>query len=1133
MSKNLTKVKIVGAIVCFLVLFFAINFWSDISQKILNRQKNSLIQELTIANAIQVENLLNGAVSSSKIIEAELKLHPNDLHDLSVLANVIVNKYPELDQIRLSPNNITTHVFPASASAKYVGKVIVSPFLQPNGSEQYNAFLSIPQIINGDYVVKSHIPVTINDEHWGYVTYHINLTTLFTKIQLNQLDTSQYSYQVVHQGTFNKSTVLAESESPLSKDYYSAAIRVPNNAWYLKLSANANSDNPLSIINLVFSIMLASVFTLIGFLGISEPSRLRNSMKRLIQRFEYQQLILNQVLDNVTDEVYISDRNGKVYLNSGNAKDNHHIPSNILLENIHKRSNDNCVFEPDSKTPIDPSQHPINRALFNNETIIKKVKLMPTNEPSYMMELRSQPIFDALYNKVGALCIGQRLESESEAPTPNTSRNVILDMLAHDKPLKSVFEHIISDTQNNLDDVVAAITLINTKTQQISDVISKDLPTFYVDSLLGMKVEDRVMSNCSAIYHDKLTIVEDIEVHPFWVDYKELARQAKFRSCWSQPIHDTNNNVLGTLDIYSAKVNQTAPADIMILKEAAILCSLTLERHRDSHRLQKMSLAVQHSSNAVIITDSAGIIEYINPHYTKVTGYAPVEKLGTLIPVFDHNITPSHIVNDINQHLAVSNKWQGELKGQTKKRGDYWAMVSVTPILGPDQRINHLVFVLEDITQINQSVSRIDYHNSHDPLTNLYNRQAFEHRLQFLFTRAQEDVRTHALCAINIDQYNYLDQQYGYQASDELLRQVSQILSQQLRRRDTLARLGSDQFVVLMEDCDSTSAMGTAKELTARMEGFKFDWGNQSFDISLSVGISEVTSQSESPVQVCRQADMACNKVKTLPNQTVLIFQESGEAMPLSGDMFWAEQIKLALKEQQFLLYVQPIVAINQSVSQRYEVLLRLRDSKGNLVNPDIFLPAAARYNLSLAIDKWVIEQTLIWCQNNPESMANIEKISINLSSDALTDESFTFYLIELSALYPELFNTLMFEFSEYHLLSNIAHSKRFIEALSHTGCEFSIDNFGRGLSSFSHLRELPVSNIKIDGELIKSLISDPIAGATLQSILHLSEALAIDIVATNVENDRIANKLRDYNINYAQGFLLGEPFLLTTMRKQ
>lgn len=1131
MSKHLTKVKIIGAITCFLVLFFAINFWSDISQQILNRQQNSLTQELTIGNAIQIENLLQNTTGSAHILIAQLKQDPQQLQKLSAIANAVILNAPEIENIRLSPNNVTTAVFPEHYSAKYIGKIIVSPLNSNTQQTDERPFYSPPQLINSNYIIKSHVPVSINNTHWGYISYHINLRKLLKRIQLDKLNGAKYSYQLVHLGTYNKSTILAESVTPLQQDFYSAAIRLPNNQWYLKLSTHEEKSNPLFYINLIFSVMLASVFTLIGYLGISEPSRLRQSMKRLMQRFEYQQLILNQILDNVTDEVYVSDRNGKVYLHSSNASNNKHIPANIMLENAMNTDSDSYLFEPNGKTPIHPSEHPINRALFNNETVVKEVLISPPNDTSYKLELRSQPIFDALYNKVGALCIGQRIAIENDNISSNTSRNIILDMLAHDKPLKSIFEHIIIDTQHNLEETLVAITLINPKTQQISDVITNELPPFYIDALIGLPIEDRVMSNCSAMYHDKLTIVEDIKVHPFWVDYKALAHQANLRSCWSQPIHDANNKVLGTIDIYSRKINQTAPAAIMILKEAAILCSLTLERHRDSHRLQKMSLAVQHSSNAVIITDSDGIIEYLNPHYTKVTGYAPIEKLGTLIPTFDHNVTPSHIVNDINQHLSANTKWQGELKGKTKKRGDFWAMVSVTPILSDSNTINHLVFVLADITQINHSINRIDYHNSHDPLTGLYNRQAFEHRLQFLFTKAQEDIRTHSLCAINIDQYNYLDQEFGYQASDELLRQVSQILSQQLRRRDTLARLGSDQFVVLMEDCDSASAMGTAKELTARMQGFNFDWATKTFAISLSIGVSEITSQSTSTQQAIRQADMACNKAKITSDKTVVIYNESGDSMPLTGDMFWAEQIKIALNQQQFLLFVQPIIAINQAQSQRYEVLLRMRDDKGNIVEPNIFLPAAARYNLSLSIDKWVIEQTLAWCKNKPKKIAEIDKISINLSADALNDESFTYYLIELAALHNDIFNKLIFEFSEYHLLSNFSHSKRFIEALKHTGCQFSIDNFGRGLSSFRHLRELPVSTLKIDGELVRDIIDDPIACATLQSILHLTQALSIDIVATNVENDEIATKLRDFNINYAQGFLLGKPFLLNKMR--
>lgn len=1131
MSKDLTKVKIVSAIGCFLILFLSIYFWSTVSQKIANQAQNTLIQELTIGNAIQIENLLAATNNSAKLLTSALEQHKKEFSRLEHLANMIVDNYPEVEQIRLSPNNITSYVFPKVHSLKYVGKSIVSPLSHPQASHTHKQFYSTPQLVNSDYIIKSHIPVSIDNKHWGYITYHINLAMIMKQAQLAHLDMSKYSYQLVHVGAFNKSIILAQSQTPLQKEYYTAAVRAPNNQWYLKLSANNATNDPLFYINLAFGIMLASVFALIGYLGISEPSRIKQNMKRLMQRFEYQQLILDKILENANDEIYVSDRNGKVYLSSSNTTNNQHIPANISLQDSPTKNHDAQMFERDGRTPIQSNEHPLNQALFNNETVVKEVVLTSCSTESYLLELKSQPIFDALHNKVGALCIARKMSNNNALVSPNNSRSTVLDMLAHDKPIKSIFEHIINETQSKLEDVCAAITLINPKTQQINDVVSKDLPSFYIDALIGLQVNDRVMSNASAIYHDQLIITEDINVHPFWVDYKALAQQANLRSCWSQPIHDANNNVLGTIDIYSSTISKAAPASIMLLKEAAILCSLTLERHRDSQRLHKMSLAVQHSSNAVVITDSDGIIEYINPHYSKVTGYSPIEVLGSLIPTLDHTLTPSHIIDDINVHIVDVKKWQGELKGHTRKRGDFWAMVSVTPILSDSHRINHLVFVLEDVTQLDQRIDPIDYQHSRDPLTNLFNRQAFEYRLEFLLAKAYEELRIHSLCVINIDQYKSLALKFGNHASDQLLKLVSQILSQNLRRRDTLARLGSDHFVVLMEDCDTTSAINTIKELCTQMDGFKFDWACTTFNISLSIGISAITSQSKTTEQVISHADMACNKAKISEEQHICIYQEHNEQLTLTGDMYWAEKIKIALQQKQFQLFVQPIVAIKGADSKCYEVLLRLCDEQNVLIEPNTFLPAAARYNLSLAIDKYVIKSAITWCLSQDNLKQTIDKIYINLSADALTNESFINDIIQLSDDNNQLFSLFIFEFSEYHLLSNLSHCKRFMSALSPTGCQFSIDNFGQGLSAFTHLRDLPVSYIKIDGTLIKSIVDDPIAEATVQSILHLSQALNIDIVATNVENDDIANKLHKYNVTYAQGFLLGKPFLLNNMR--
>lgn len=1127
MNKYTSKLTIIGAVACFVVLFFVIHFWSNISQKILSRQQESLCQELAISNAIQIGKLLKTATSTSKILIEQLSSNSNKWSNVNTVTTVILKNTPELKSIKYSPNNITTHIFPKILNSKYIGQTISAPINNINNPNQLVSFYSEPQLINNEYHIEYHIPVTLNNNHWGYLSYNININVLIKKSALILLDESRYSYQLVNLEQHNKSTILVESSSLLLNSFDSAVIAVGNHKWLLKLSYNVTFNNPLPVVNFLFSVMLSSIFTLIGYLGLSQPSRFRYKNKKLSHEIKSYRLVVEKIMDNVNDEIYISDRNGKVYLYSHNTHDNHHIPDNILLATNEEDYQPKVMFERDGKTKIPPSEHPLNKSLFNNETVLRQVMLSPLNKESYILELYSQPILDELNNSIGALCIGKRIALENTIAS-NTSRNIILDMLAHNKPINSIFEHIILDIQSNLEGIITSITLIAPQTQKISDIISRDLPSFYVDSLIGLSIDDRVMSNCSAVYRDKLVIVEDIDVHPFWINYKALAKQANLRSCWSQPIHDKNNKVLGTIDLYSDKVYKTNPTTIMSLKEAAILCSLTLERHRDSNGLKRMSLAVEHSSNIVIITDSNGMIEYMNPQYTAVTGYSPIDKLGTLISIFDHKVTQSHIINDINLHLSNGQKWQGEIKGNTKKCGDYWAMVTVTPTMSKSDKINHLVFVLTDVTQINQNINKV-YHHSYDPLTSLYNRQTLEHRLQLLLTKSKEDVRIHSLCAININEYNYIHEKYGYQASDNLLQQVSQVLSQQLQKQDTLSRTNADQFFVLMEDCNNDNALSILKELVLRTNGFEFYWSNQTFLISLNIGISEINNKSASIQFIIQEAEQACIEVKN-HDMSVMIFdnEKDENKIPLTSDLFWSEQIKQALEHQKFELLMQPIVTLNETSSIQYEVLLRLPNDQNELIKPEVFLPAATRYNLSVNIDRSVVNNIVQWCYQQPNSLTNIEKLYINLSEDSLFDESFSYYLIGLANEYKEVFKYLVFEFSEYHLLSNLSHYRRFTQAIKHTQCQFSIDNFGRGLSSFTYLKNFPITSIKINGDFIKSMINDPFSEATLRSIWHLSRALNIDIIATHVETNDVITHLKEFNINHAQGFLLGKPCALS-----
>ena len=1118
-----SKLNIIGAISCFLLFFFTINYWSNLSHDLLQNEHKKLLQELTIDHAIEVEHQINSALYSRQWLISQLRNTPKNIEKLSATVMAIIENNPEIIHIRFSPNSLTSHIFPVKANDKNIGNFIVPP---SNSSLQYSPFFSSPKRDRlGGLSFVSHSPVVLNNVFWGYISYHLDLKLILNSSHISGLRNIKYNYQLLHMAPFNKSTILAQSQSPLAQKFYTAAIRVPNNNWQLKLSPADDALKIYATINILFSLLVASVFTLIVFLSLSEPSRLRRKLNKLTNNYNRQSIMLNSILDNISDEVIIADTKGKVILLSKSAKENKHIPLNIDVP-YDTEQEEKILFEEDGITIVSPAEHPINKALFHSETMSKTVVVIPTEKRPQRLELYSQPLKNKNLESFGAICVTHSIEGYSNSLISDTSRNIILDMLAHDKPIKEIFEHVIADTEKNIPGVIAAICLTNNRTNKINDIIAPNLPSFYIDSITGLSIADRTISCASAIFLDKLVIVEDIEVHPYWVDYKELAAQANLRSCWSQPIHAANGYILGTLDLYSSSVNQASPATVMALKEAAILLSLTLERHRDSHRLNKMSLAVKHSDNAVSITDSQGIIEYINPKFNQITGFGPIEVIGTLLPALDDNLSTDSNLKEIKQAIENGQQWRGEVKCLNKINEPYWAMMHITSILNDQNKISNLVIVQEDITKISRHHKQINVQSNLDPLTGLFNRVSFEHRLQLLIAQAKEDDSIHALCCINIDQYSEIEQEFGAGASDELLRQVSQVLIKQLRHRDTLARLGADHFTVLMENCQLSPAIRLAKQLNKSIKGYEFSWHHQQIPITISVGITEISSTSPSYQESLIQADLACYSAKESNDLKIATYDEKLSYNKLkSGDFYWAEQIKLAFTEQRFELFVQPIVAVNNRQQMLgYEVYLRMRLENGAMILPQEFLPAAERYNLSLDIDIWVVEQVLSWCQINQEHVEDINNLTINLSASALTDESFTLRLLNLADKYTAIFSKLTFEFSEYSLTSNVSNSKRFINALTHTRCQFSIDNFGHGFSSFSYLKDIAIDQIKIDGALIKSIVFDNISATMVRSIMQLSHVLDIKTIAQSVENQETFDKLAALGVQYAQGFNISKP---------
>ena len=438
-----------------------------------------------------------------------------------------------------------------------------------------------------------------------------------------------------------------------------------------------------------------------------------------------------------------------------------------------------------------------------------------------------------------------------------------------------------------------------------------------------------------------------------------------------------------------------------------------------------------------------------------------------------------------------------------------------------------------DISKARELSEQLSYQASHDALTGLLNRRAFEQRLQKLLETAQAEKTEHVLCYLDLDQFKIINDSCGHTAGDELLRQFGGVLQQQVRGRDTLARLGGDEFGILLERCSVKEAQRLTATVRTAVEGFRFAWEGQSFNIGVSIGVVPISEASEKMTGVLGKADAACYAAKDAGRNRVHIYREDDvELAKRKGEMHWVAVINRALEENRFHLVFQPIMPLakGQVDGEHYELLIRMQDEDGRIVAPGAFLPAAERYNLSTKMDRWVITAAFQWLSDHPQHLQRSLLCAINLSGSSLGDKEFLEFVIqqfEEQNLPPQ---KICFEVTETAAIANLTHATHFITALKGLGCRFALDDFGSGLSSFAYLKNLPVDFLKIDGMFVKDIVDDPIDLAMVKSINDMGHVMGKQTIAEFVETDVILEKLREIGVDYAQGYGIGRPRPLEEM---
>jgi len=407
----------------------------------------------------------------------------------------------------------------------------------------------------------------------------------------------------------------------------------------------------------------------------------------------------------------------------------------------------------------------------------------------------------------------------------------------------------------------------------------------------------------------------------------------------------------------------------------------------------------------------------------------------------------------------------------------------------------------------------------HDGLTGLFNRHFFETELSKLTASASRNSISHSLLYLDLDHFKVINDTVGHHEGDMVLRNLASLIGSRMRSSDFLARIGGDEFAILLPATNHSTALTLAEDICKLLDTYKCKIDEQLFKISCSIGIAEITGSSP-PEEYMKQADIALYAAKKQGRNMAHIYDsQDTQSKDLQASLAWVRTLHQAVIDDDLILHFQPIIEIATQKIAYYEALVRL-NLKGKIIPPGEFIPALEREgNISL-LDRQVVRKAISYLANHPK----LHRISINLSAQGFSDERLLPLIKEKLAEYNVDATRIIFELTESASLNNITVTQKMIASLAELGCAFSIDDFGTGFSTFNYLKQLPAESVKIDGSFIVDLAKNSVDYSLVKAIYEVATALNKKTVAEFVENEETLEILAKLGVTYAQGYHIGKP---------
>jgi len=550
--------------------------------------------------------------------------------------------------------------------------------------------------------------------------------------------------------------------------------------------------------------------------------------------------------------------------------------------------------------------------------------------------------------------------------------------------------------------------------------------------------------------------------------------------------------------------------------------------------------------------DKKGRITFINPTGRNLLGYMRHNELnGMLAHEAFHYADP-----DGNSIESEESKLQhAYLNGEKLNRQEavFWhssqkpipVELTVYP-LNIEDKFEGSVVAFRDISERKLLEDELKWQATHDSLTRMHNRHYFETQLNNEVHMLKRTGKQSALLYIDLDRFKYINDTAGHTAGDQLLIEVGSKLSSRLRKSDLLARIGGDEFAIILRNIRANSISAVADLFREALNQFTFVYQNKQYRINASVGVAIMDKETSTAGEALANADIACHIAKSEGRNLTHIYQhENDQKRAMDIELGWSTRLHNALSNDHFALHFQPILTVrnipdeilrddpdnlfNHAFSRigdsvlNFEVLIRLNENSHDIYYPGSFLPTAERFNMMQSIDQWVvtnaIERLAMLTDNG-----YLASFFINLSGQTLANTRFTTMIKEMiqdHKIRPELVN---FEITETCAISNIDAATAFINDLNALGCHFALDDFGSGFCSFSHLKHLPVDLIKIDGLFTQGVNTDPIDNAIVNSINSIAHSLGKKTIAEYVETREIMDVVIKSGVDFIQGNYIAKP---------